>query len=165
VGQSYSFTPTVSDPTKRPLQFVIQNKPAWATFSTSTGQLSGTPTAAAAGATYNSIEIVAEDGVAQAAMIFSVKVATATTAGQAKVTWTRPTKNTNGTALTNLAGYRLHFGTSPSNLSSVVQLPNASLATYTVSNLLAANWYFAITAYTTTGVESSMSPIVSKAVN
>jgi hypothetical protein len=104
-------------------------------------------------------------GVLPAFSITVKNASTTTSPGKATVNWTRPTKNTNGTALTNLAGYRLHFGTSPSNLSSVVQLSNASLTTYTVSNLLAATWYFAITAYTTTGVESSRSQIVSKAVN
>jgi hypothetical protein len=167
-GSAYTFQPHAVDPAGNGMYFTIHNKPAWATFSIYTGLLTGKPTSAQVG-TYSNIQIYAEDGqMAGALRAFSITVRNASTAsspGKATVNWTRPTKNTNGTALTDLAGYRLRFGTSPSNLSSVVQLPNASLATYTVGNLLAATWYFAITAYTTTGVESSMSPIVSKAVN
>src|SRR6516164_2915486 len=42
-GQSYSFTPTTQDPSGRKMAFSIANKPAWASFNSSTGQLSGTP--------------------------------------------------------------------------------------------------------------------------
>ncbi|WP_189608066.1 beta strand repeat-containing protein [Saccharospirillum salsuginis] len=40
---AYSFTPTASDLESDPLTFSITNKPTWATFSTSTGALTGTP--------------------------------------------------------------------------------------------------------------------------
>src|SRR5262245_39192746 len=33
------------------------------------------------------------------------------------VTWTAPTLNTDGSALTDIAGYRVLYGTSPANLS------------------------------------------------
>ena len=50
VGSSYSFTPTVKDSlTGRTLAFNIVYKPSWATFSSTTGKLSGTPTAANVG--------------------------------------------------------------------------------------------------------------------
>ncbi|HUL17657.1 MAG TPA: putative Ig domain-containing protein, partial [Steroidobacteraceae bacterium] len=41
-GQSYSFTPSASDARTRTLVFAIVNRPAWASFSSSTGQLTGT---------------------------------------------------------------------------------------------------------------------------
>ena len=42
-GKAYSFTPKASDPEGKSLGFTIANRPSWATFSTSTGKLSGTP--------------------------------------------------------------------------------------------------------------------------
>ncbi|MDX1802433.1 MAG: Ig-like domain-containing protein [Alcanivorax sp.] len=41
--QPYQFQPVASDPDNDPLTFAISNKPAWASFDTSTGQLQGTP--------------------------------------------------------------------------------------------------------------------------
>jgi hypothetical protein len=41
--QPYSFTPEVSDAGHDELGFAVTNKPAWATFSTVTGALTGTP--------------------------------------------------------------------------------------------------------------------------
>src|SRR5690348_670528 len=49
-GQGYSFTPSATTTSRRTLVFAITNKPAWATFSSSTGQISGTPSAADVGA-------------------------------------------------------------------------------------------------------------------
>lgn len=61
VGQIYSFTPTASDPEGQTLTFRITNKPAWATFSTTTGRLRGTPTSTHVG-TYSNIVIAVSDG-------------------------------------------------------------------------------------------------------
>lgn len=49
VGEPYAFAPTAYDPERAPLSFTIANKPPWATFSASTGRISGTPMAAAEG--------------------------------------------------------------------------------------------------------------------
>lgn len=73
VGKSYSFTPMVSDPSKRTLTFKIWNKPAWATFSASNGRLSGTPTAANIG-TATEVTVLVTDGVATVQLpAFSIK--------------------------------------------------------------------------------------------
>jgi hypothetical protein len=73
-GQAYSFTPTASDADGDPLTFSIQGKPAWATFSSSTGALTGTPTSAQAG-TYSNIVISVSDGKATASLpAFSITV-------------------------------------------------------------------------------------------
>lgn len=60
-GQIYSFTPSAKDPNGDRLTFYIQGKPAWATFNSATGQLSGTPRAADAGR-YGGISIRVSDG-------------------------------------------------------------------------------------------------------
>jgi hypothetical protein len=167
-GSPYSFHPTATGAPGNSLYFEIKNKPAWATFSMVNGSLTGTPTSAQVG-TYGNIQILAVDGqMGGATPLFSITVKPATTTaastGTATVSWTRPTQNTNGSTLTNLAGYRLHYGTSSSNLSTVVQIPSAATTSYALKNLTAATWYFAITAYTVAGVESAKSQIVSKAV-
>lgn len=46
VGIAYSFTPTTTEIDGEKLNFSIANKPSWAVFSTTTGQLRGTPKAA-----------------------------------------------------------------------------------------------------------------------
>src|SRR5207302_1188937 len=66
-GQHYSFTPTTTDPSAKTLTFAISNRPAWATFSASTGQLSGTPAAANVGS-YSNIMISVNDGTSSAAL-------------------------------------------------------------------------------------------------
>jgi hypothetical protein len=168
VGSPYAFHPSAKDSAGNPVFFTIYNKPAWATFSIATGALTGTPNSAQIGS-YNNITIRVTDGQLASELPpfnITVKATTSTTApsGTAEVIWVPPTENTNGTALTDLAGYRIHYGTSASNLSTVVQVASASLTSYTVPNLAAATWYFAISAYTTTGMESALSKTVSKTI-
>lgn len=162
-GSAYSFQPTVRDPAGGALSFGIRNKPSWATFNIHTGLLTGTPSSAEVG-TYSNISIYATDGkLSGSTSAFSITVAP--NSGAVTLRWTEPTEFNDGAPLTNLAGYRLYYGTSPSSLFTVVKLADASLSTYTIKNLGTATWYFGVTAYTTTGVESQMSEIVSKSVN
>jgi len=73
-GQSYTFTPSASDPDGDALSFAIVNRPPWASFSASTGRLSGTPTSSSAGE-YGQIGITVSDGKIQASLTpFSVTV-------------------------------------------------------------------------------------------
>ena len=74
-GSVFAFTPTASDPDGQPLTFSIQNRPAWATFSPSTGTLAGTPARAQVGA-YPNIVIGVSDGSASVSLpAFAVTVA------------------------------------------------------------------------------------------
>src|SRR5881394_1785487 len=86
---AYSFTPTASDPDGDTLTFSVANKPAWTTFSASTGQLQGTPSAADTG-TYGNITISVSDGkapsVALAAFAIGVANAPPTISGSAPTT-------------------------------------------------------------------------------
>jgi hypothetical protein len=73
-GQAYSFTPSASDPDGNAISFSITNRPAWASFNTSTGRLSGTPALSAAGE-YIDIRIRVSDGLTTAALpSFSIVV-------------------------------------------------------------------------------------------
>jgi hypothetical protein len=68
-GVAYTFTPTANDADNAPspLTFSIVNKPAWATFDTSTGALAGTPDLAAVGST-TGIVITVSDGASDASL-------------------------------------------------------------------------------------------------
>jgi hypothetical protein len=73
-GSAYSFRPVGSDPDGNTLTYSIQNRPSWANFSTSTGRLSGTPTAASVG-TSARITITVSDGTATASLpSFTIQV-------------------------------------------------------------------------------------------
>lgn len=82
----------------------------------------------------------------------------------ATVSWTKPTQNTDGSALTNLAGYAVYYGLSATSLSTRVNVPDATLTTYVVSSLTPGTYYFAVTAYNTATVESDLSNVSSKVI-
>ena len=155
-GTAYSFQPTASDADGDALTFSITNAPSWATFSTATGRLSGTPSASNVG-TFSNISIRVSDGKTTTSLAtFSITVL-AVASGSATLSWTPPTTNTNGTALTNLAGYKVYWGTSASSLSNSVTLNNAGLTSYVVSSLAPGTYYFAVSALNSSGVESAKS--------
>jgi len=81
--------------------------------------------------------------------------------GTATVTWLRPTTNTDGTPLADLAGYRLFYGTSAGALTQTVQIPNPATLTYQLTGLTAGTWYAAARSYTTGGAQSDLSNTVS----
>lgn len=162
-GVSYQFKPSASDSNGDQLTFSIQNKPSWATFNTSNGTLAGTPTAGDVN-NYPGIVITVSDGKVSASLAaFSISVNAAGN-GRATVSWMPPTQNTDGTALTNLAGYKVLYGTNSQNLSQTATISNPSLSTYVVESLAVGTWYFAIQAYTAAGAHSEPSSIGSKAI-
>jgi hypothetical protein len=163
VGQAYSFTPTASDPDGQALTFSITNRPSWATFNTSTGRLSGTPTAANAGS-YSAIVISVSDGTASVSLpSFTLTVQQVQT-GSATISWTPPTTNADGSPLTNLRGYKIYYGTNSSNLTQVLDLPNPGTSRGVVENLAPGTWYFAVTSYNSSNVESNRSNVTSKTI-
>ncbi|HEV3286811.1 MAG TPA: fibronectin type III domain-containing protein [Steroidobacteraceae bacterium] len=84
----------------------------------------------------------------------------------ASLDWAAPTTNTNGSALTNLGGYKIYYGTSSSRLSSTITISNPGLLTYMVEGLpIGTTYYFAIVAVTTGGVESADSAVVSMQIS
>lgn len=166
VGQTYTFTPVAQDAsTAASLTFSISNAPSWASFSTATGQLSGAPTAANVG-TYSNITISVSDGSHSVSLgAFTITVNSSLSAtGSAMLSWTPPTTNVDGSTLTNLAGYRIYFGTSATSLNQMVQIADTGIASYVIPSLTPGTWYFAIRAYTTNGVESSLSNVGSKTI-
>ena len=83
----------------------------------------------------------------------------------ATMRWTAPTLNTDGSALTNLAGYRVKWGTSPTlATSSTRDIANPATLTTGFTGLAQGTWYFGVLAYNSAGVESALSEIRSKAI-
>ena len=168
MGRLYSFQPAGIDPAGRMLSFSIQNKPKWAAFNTSTGELVGTPTAIDSGTDAN-IVISANDGAANAALKpFAIRVVQATTAptatGSVTVAWTAPTENTDGSAAGNLVGYRIHYGTSPTQLTSTLDVNNVGVLSYVLGNLTPGTWYFSVAAMNSDNIESNLSSIFSATI-
>jgi hypothetical protein len=163
VGSAYNFTPAASDPNGNALSFSIQNKPSWASFNSQTGQLSGTPTSADVGS-YSNVSITVSDGALSATLpSFSISVTQIAT-GSATLSWLPPTTNTDGNTLTNLAGYRIHYGTNLASLADSVTIANPGIATYVIGNLSSGKWYFSVTAFNASNVESNFSNIASKTI-
>ena len=94
-GGNYAFTPVAGDPDGNPLTFSIMNAPSWASFNTSTGDLSGTAPSSATASLFSNIVISVTDGTSSASLAPFAITVTAPTA---------PTQNgacgaANGTAV------------------------------------------------------------------
>lgn len=162
-GTTYDFVPTASDASGAALTFAIEHMPSWATFNASTGELKGVPSAADIGS-YSGIVISVSDGEATSALpTFSINV-TQMSSGSVTISWAPPTTNTNGTPLTNLAGYKIYYGTSPTAMTQSVQITNPGLSSYVVENLSPATWYFSLVSYSSADVESLPSEPVSTTI-
>ncbi len=163
-GEAYSFKPLAKDPDGDDLTFSVANKPAWATFDSKTGRLAGTPGAGDVG-TYSSVRISVTDGKDSAQLsAFTISVEQVVY-GSATLSWTPPTENTDGTVLTDLAGYKIYYGRTKDSLTEVVDVGQAGITSYVIENLSPATWYFSMTSYNDSGIESNRTEVVSKTVS
>jgi hypothetical protein len=163
-GTAYNFSPAATDAAGSSLTFAVANKPAWATFSNTTGALSGTPASTNVGVAAQ-IQISVSDGTHTAALApFSITVAAAAStpslAESVTLYWTVPADNSNGTPATNLAGYHVYYGTSAGSLTKVITVDSASDTSQVIGNLQSGTWYFAVTAFNAEKIESKMSEVV-----
>lgn len=163
VGSEYDFRPTADDSDGDALQYSIQGKPSWATFSAGSGRLSGTPGAGDVG-TYANIVISVSDGTDTVSLpAFDIDVV-ALTVGSATLFWNAPTENADGSDLTDLAGYNVYYGTSLDSMTLGGTVDNSTVTTHLVENLTPGTWYFVVTAYDTSGNESDYSEAASKVI-
>lgn len=167
-GAAYAFTPSASDVNSDPLTFSIANKPAWASFSSSSGALTGTPAATQVGMT-SGVVISVSDGRATTQLpAFNVEVVNpapppAPTTYAVTVSWAAPTTNVDGTPLADLSGFKLYYGQSAQALDRVLQIGTPSTTSQSVQNLASGTWYFAVAAVNATGLESALSSLATKA--
>ena len=164
VDEAYSFTPSASDADGDKLTFSIQNQPSWADFDTETGNISGTPTLGDVGS-YADIQISVSDGQATSTMpSFAIEVTQVATAS-VTLSWTAPTQNEDGSALTDLAGYNIYYGKSSGDYSNTIRIDGSVTTTYVVENLSPDTYYFVATAFNESGVESRYSGEAVKILN
>jgi hypothetical protein len=161
IDNAYSFQPSASDADGDTLTFSIQNQPGWATFDNSTGILSGQPTLADVGV-YENIRISVNDGTATTSLsAFSISV-DQVGVFSATLSWSAPQLNEDGTALTDLAGYKIYWGTTSGSYPNSVTIEDTSMTTYVVDNLSAGTYEFVATAFNASGVESRYSSPATK---
>ncbi|HEX5421669.1 MAG TPA: putative Ig domain-containing protein [Gammaproteobacteria bacterium] len=152
----YMFQPQAKDGDGDVLTFRVQNAPQWIQFDATTGKLHGTPGVGDIG-TYPNIVISVTDGAADAALqAFSITVQPVGDSS-VELSWQAPTQNEDGTPLTDLAGYKLYWGTTPGEYPSSITIDNPGVLTYVLDNLVPNTYYFVATALNTEGTESSPS--------
>lgn len=83
--------------------------------------------------------------------------------GRAEVAWTPPTTNTDGSALTDLANYRILYGTSATSLTQSKNV-SAPASGDTITGLANGTWFFAVRAMNAGGIESGNSNVTQKTV-
>jgi len=83
---------------------------------------------------------------------------TASGSGTATVSWTAPAADING--MSNVAGYRIHYGSAAGSLNHVIDVDNAATASFTVGDLAPGVWYFAVTDYNADKIDSALSGVV-----
>jgi Fibronectin type III domain len=94
----------------------------------------------------------------------STPTAPAPEAGSVTLSWVPPSEDVNGTPVTDLAGYYIHYGTSSDALNSTIEVPGAATTDYEITNLTQGTYYFTVTAYSSTGTQSAPSNIASKTI-
>ena len=77
--------------------------------------------------------------------------------GSATLSWAAPTARTDGSPLTNLAGYTVFYDRMSSIYDYQIDISNPGILTYVVENLVSGDWYFALAAYDSQGLESDRS--------
>lgn len=78
--------------------------------------------------------------------------------GSVTVAWTAPTRDSTGTELKDLAGFRLYYGErSPLSRQQATRIDVGTDTTHTVDSLAAGTYYFAVSAVDTAGNESGLS--------
>ncbi len=163
VGERYDFTPSASDPDGDLLSFSVMGAPAWTGLDPASGRLTGVPAAGDIGLV-EGIVITASDGAGYASLnAFAIEVAQVTN-GSATVSWLPPLQRVDGSALTNLAGYRIRYGTSPASMDRVVPVNSAGTTSVVIEGLVPGKWYFAVIAVDAAGLESAPSNSASKTI-
>jgi hypothetical protein len=84
--------------------------------------------------------------------------------GTALLSWTPPTENTDNSALTDLAGYKIYYGTFSGDYDNTITIDNEGLSSYLVEELAAVDWCFVVTAFNLSGIESAYSIEVCKSI-
>jgi hypothetical protein len=77
--------------------------------------------------------------------------------GSVTLSWEPPTARVDGTPLTNLAGYKILYGRMSGTYDYEIAIDNPGISAYVVENLVSGDWFFALAAYDSEGLESERS--------
>ena len=141
----------------------MHNLPAWATFDSASGRISGKPTVADVGS-YKAIVVTVTDGKAEARLPEFVVAVVQNGDASVTLSWVPPTENTDGTPLVNLKGYEIHYGNASGAYSTTIPIDNPGITRYVIDGLGAGTYFFAVTAHSASGVESDFSGEVSTTI-
>jgi hypothetical protein len=144
-GTAYSTTLAASSGTTPYTWLLIGGAlPGGLSLNVTTGEISGTPTATG---TFSFTIMVTDAASVTVSKLFSLTIPHYVT-----LTWTAPETNTDTSALTDLAGYRLYVSATSGSYGSGTDLgllgcTVGTTCTYNVTGLASGTWYFVVTAY------------------
>ena len=84
--------------------------------------------------------------------------------GTALLSWQAPTRNLDGSPIRGLAGYTVYYGREPQALLQAVRLEDPGLTQYVIHGLQPGKYYFSVAAFTATGQQSGLAPVVAKVI-
>jgi hypothetical protein len=171
VGVAFDYLPVAQDPESDTLRFTSVNLPTWAVLDPTSGHISGTPGPDDEGL-YESISITVADATHRVVTApFSIVVNPALTVnpapegnGVASLHWETPLSKVDGEPLDDLAGYRILYGRSSSDLDHSVMIPDPAATSYQVSALTSGVWYFAVVAVSSNGFEGPPTTLATKSI-
>lgn len=92
-----------------------------------------------------------------------IEILVSATHGTATLSWVAPTAYTDDSELTDLAGYKIYYGEDAEDLDQVIMIEDPNDLTHVFEDLrTGTTYYFAVSAYNSTGVESRLSDLVNK---
>lgn len=77
--------------------------------------------------------------------------------GSVALSWNPPESRTDGTPLTNLAGFKIYYGRMSEVYDHEIDIDNPTISTYLIEGLNPGDWYFVLAAYDGNGLESEPS--------
>jgi hypothetical protein len=177
VGAAFDYQPVAQDPESDTLRFTAVNLPTWASLDPASGHISGTPGPTDEGL-YESISITVADATHRIDTApFSIvvnpalDVDTALAANPvqegnatASLQWEMPPSKVDGEPLDDLAGYRILYGRSSSDLDHSVMIPDPATTSYQFSTLTSGIWYFAVVAVNANGLEGPPTTLATKSI-
>jgi hypothetical protein len=83
--------------------------------------------------------------------------------GSVSLAWNVPTTYVDGTRATGLIGFKVYYGTASRTYTHIIDVKN--VPSYTINSLFPGTYYFAITAYDSSGIESDYSTELSKTIS
>ena len=170
VGATFDYQPAAQDPESDTLRFTAINLPVWAILDSTSGRISGTPGPNDAGL-YESISITVADAkhlvvTAPFSIVVNpaVNLALESGSGVASLQWEMPPSKVDGEPLDDLAGYRILYGRSSSDLDHSVMIPDPATTSYQFSALTSGVWYFAVVAVSANGLEGPPTTFATKSI-